>query len=222
MEKNFSKIEKNNKEKKYDIKEIIREIAGFLRPEIQRIAKIIAQKLPKDLKQPIIGRFIGWLAQRVEKSNLIGMQEVLSDAIEILADTINKTEDKEEIYEIKKIKQILEKSLQRLEQAEHVESEKEKIISQLKAYEEILNVFREIIKKYEIKEDNLDKTENILNILNNLIQKIQTKKGDLYKIIKQFLKEKYPKIKKETKKSLKDFLEGFKEGWEEGKKRSIL
>jgi DNA repair ATPase RecN len=225
MEKNFSKIEQNNKEKKYDIKEIIREVAGFFRSEIKLIAKIIVQKLPKELKQPIIGRFIGWLAQRVEKSDLMGMQEVLSDAIEILADTINKTEDsenKEEIYEIKKIKQIFEKSLQRLEQAENVESEKAKIISQLKAYEEVLNVFREIIKKYEIKEENLDKIENILNILNNLIQQIQTKKENLYKIIKQFLKEKYPKIKEETKKSLEDFLEGFKEGWEEGGKKSIL
>ncbi len=226
MEKQFPKIEKSKKEEKYDIREIIREIAGFFRPEIQNIAKIITQKLPKELKHPLIGRFIGWLAQRVEKSDLMGMQEVLSDAIEILSDTINKTknsENKQEIDEIKKIKQIFEKSLQKLEQAENVENEKEKIISQLKAYEEVLNVFREIIKKYEIKEENVvNNLDEIKIILKNLIQKIKTEKGNLFEKINKFLKEKYPKIKKETKKALKNFLEGFQEGWEEGGKRSIL
>jgi hypothetical protein len=205
------------------IAESIREILGFFRPEIREYSRKLVDVLPPRLRHHIIGRFIGFLAQRVEKMDLLGMQEPISDAIEIISDEITKEVRRkakpEEIDELKEIRKILENARERLKQAENVEDEKNRIIAELQAYEAILEIFKTIEEKYVPKEEKKidwaklgEKFKEIIKVINE--QGIQ-------KAI-EFIKEKYPEAKEEIRRQRDEFLRGFKEGWEKGRKKGLI
>jgi hypothetical protein len=203
--------------------ELIREILGFFRPEIRERARELVDVLPPGLRRPIIGRFIGFLAQRVEKMDLLGMQEAISDAIEIISDEITKEVRRkakpEEIDELKEIRKILENTRERLRQAENIEDEKNRIIAELQAYESILEVFKTIEEKYVPKEERKIDWAKVGERLKE-VMKVINEQG-IQKAL-EFIKEKYPEAKEEIKKQKDEFLRGLREGWKKGRKNGLI
>jgi len=72
------------------LKETLRIAVGAIRPELRKAAQWIVNHLPPALRQEWIGRIIGALAQIVERTEILGIQESISDAIEIISDEIGK------------------------------------------------------------------------------------------------------------------------------------
>jgi uncharacterized protein (UPF0305 family) len=196
--------------------ELIREALGFFRPEIREYARKLVDVLPPRLRHHMIGRFVGFLAQRVEKMDLLGMQEAISDAIEIISDEITKEVRRkakpEEIDELKEIRKILENTRERLRQAENVEDEKNRIIAELQAYESILEIFKTIEERYVPREKRRIDWERIFGKLKEIINVIN-EKG--IKRAYEFLKEKYPEAKEEIKRQIDE----GRRGWDEGRRK---
>jgi hypothetical protein len=72
------------------LKEALRIAVGAIRPELRKAAQWIVNQLPPALRQEWLGRIIGALAQIVERTEILGIQESISDAIEIISDEIGK------------------------------------------------------------------------------------------------------------------------------------
>jgi DNA repair exonuclease SbcCD ATPase subunit len=90
--------------------------------------------------------------------DILGFQEAISDAIEIISDEINKQvrerkAKKEKIDAMNELKRMLENVRERLRQAENIEDEKNRIIAELQAYESILEIFKTIEEKYAPKKE---------------------------------------------------------------------
>jgi intein/homing endonuclease len=198
------------------IAELIREILGFFRPEIRERARELVNVLPPSLRHQMIGRFIGFLAQRVEKMDLLGMQETISDAIEIISDEITKEVRRkakpEEIDELKEIRKILENARERLRQAENVEEVRDRIIAELEAYEAILEIFKTIEEKYVPKEERKIDRERVEERLKEVMKFINEQ--GIQKAI-EFIKEKYPEAKEEIKRQIDE----GRRGWDEGRRK---
>lgn len=196
--------------------ELIREILGFFRPEIRERARELVNVLPPSLRHQMIGRVIGFLAQRVEKMDLLGMQETISDAIEIISDEITKEVRRkakpEEIDELKEIRKILENARERLRQAENVEEVRDRIIAELQAYEAILEIFKTIEEKYVPKEERKIDWERVGERLKEVMKFINEQ--GIQKAI-EFIKEKYPEAKEEIKRQIDE----GRRGWYEGRRK---
>lgn len=176
----------DSKNSKKDIKEILRVLIGGIRPEIRQAAKKLVELLPEKARIPAIGRLVGALAQIVEKQNIFGIQEILSDAIEIVSDEIGKQVDKKTKDELQKHKKTLEEALEevnkkareRLEKAQNVEEEKNRILEELKALDEILEEMKKIEKKYVPEEKKKEKKidwDKIFQKINEGYQEINRK-----------------------------------------------
>jgi len=205
-------------------KELIRQLLGVVRPEIRELAHKLLNLLPSQLRKEWIGRIIGFIAQRIEKKNLGGFQESISDAIEIISDEIGKQvkerkAKKEEIDAINELKRILENVRERLRQAENIEDEKNRIISELQAYESILEFFKTMEEKYVPKEKRRIDWERIFGKLKEIINVINEK--GIRRAI-EFIREKYPEAKEEVKRQRDEFLRGLKEGWQKGRKKGLI
>jgi hypothetical protein len=187
-----------------ETKELIRQLLGAVRPEIRELSRKLLNILPPQLRKEGIGRIIGFLAQRIEKRDMGGFQEAISDAIEIISDEIGKQVRSkarpEEIDELKEFRKMLENARERLRQAENVEEVRDRIIAELQAYESILEFFKTIEEKYVPKEE---------------------KKIDWEKIFGK-LKEKYPEVKEEVKKQKNEFLRGLRRGWRRGRQGGLI
>jgi hypothetical protein len=203
--------------------ELIREILGFLRPEIRERARELVDVLPPRLRHHMIGRVVGFLAQRVEKMDLLGMQEAISDAMEIISDEITKEVRRkakpEEIDELKEIRKILENTRERLRQAGNIEDEKNRIIAELQAYESILEIFKTIEERYVPREKRRIDWERIFGKLKEIINVIN-EKG--IKRAYEFLKEKYPEAKEEIRRQKREFSRGFRRVWRRGRQGGLL
>jgi flagellar biosynthesis/type III secretory pathway chaperone len=205
------------------LKEAFRIAVGAIRPELRKVAQWIVDQLPPALRQEWLGRIMGALAQIVERTEILGIQESISDAIEIISDEIGKKVRRkaqpEEIDELKETKKILENALERLKQAENVEDEKNRIIAELQAYEAILEIFKTIEEKYVPKEEKKIDWAKIGEKLKEII-KVINEQG-IQKAI-EFIKEKYPEAKEEIIRQRDEFLRGFKEGWQKGRKKGLI
>jgi hypothetical protein len=203
--------------------ELIREILGFFRPEIREYARKLVDVLPPRLRHPIIGRVVGFLAQRVEKMDLLGMQEAISDTIEIISDEITKEVRRkvkpEEIKELEELRKMLENARERLKQAENVEEVRDRIIAELQAYEAILEIFKTIEEKYVPKEERKIDWAKVGEKLKEII-KVINEQG-LQKAI-EFVRTKYPEVKTAAQRQRDEFLRGLKEGWQTGRKKGLL
>lgn len=131
-------------------KELIRYIVGALRPELRNMATKIVGILPEPLRKVWVGRVIGAFAQFVEKRNIFGLQESISDMIEIIADEIGKQiqVNKERVKRELNLEQIKNLLLQRLEQARQKISEAENISSALEKEKKILEAETELLIAY--------------------------------------------------------------------------
>lgn len=131
-------------------KELIRYIVGALRPELRNMATKIVGILPEPLRKVWVGRVIGAFAQFVEKRNIFGLQESISDMIEIIADEIGKQiqVNKERVKRELNLEQIKNLLLQRLEQARQKVSEAENISSALEKEKKILEAETELLIAY--------------------------------------------------------------------------
>ena len=202
--------------------ELIREILGFVRPEIREYARKLVDVLPSRLRHHMIGRVVGFLAQRVEKMDLLGMEEAISDAMEIISDEITKEIRRkakpEEIDELEELRKMLEDARKRLKQAENVEEVRDRIIAELQAYEAILEIFKRIEEKYVPKEERKIDWAKVGEKLKEII-KVINEQG-LQKAI-EFVRTKYPEVKTAAQTQKDEFLRGLKEGWQKGKKGLI-
>jgi hypothetical protein len=199
--------------------ELIREILGFFRPEIREYARKLVDVLPPRLRHPIIGRVVGFLAQRVEKMDLLGMQEAISDTIEIISDEITKEVRRkvkpEEIKELEELRKMLENARERLKQAENVEEVRDRIIAELQAYEAILEIFKTIEEKYVPKEERKIDWAKVGEKLKEII-KVINEQG-LQKAI-EFVRRKYPEVKTAAEQKRGEVWKRMKEAWEKGKR----
>jgi len=203
-----------------DYKEIIRQIVGAVRPEIREVARKLVDFLPPQLRKEWVGRIVGFLAQRLEKMDLAGFQEVISDAVEIISDEISKQirEKKvrnKEIDMINEVKRILENARERLMQAENVEDEKDRIIAELEAYQTITEVFKKIEEKYVPKEERKINWEKVFLKIGGIIKDVKEKGLEGLNYLLEKTKEKTSEAKRE-------FLEGLKEGWQKGRRRGLI
>jgi urease gamma subunit len=199
------------------LKEAIRIIIGAIRPELRKTAKEIVNYLPPALRQEGVGRIIGALAQIVERTEILGIQESISDAIEIISDEIDKQVrekkgKKEEINSMNELKKMLENARERLRQAENVEDEKNRIIAELQAYESILQFFKTIEEKYVPKEERKIDWERVEGRLKEVMNFINEQ--GIQKAI-EFIKEKYPEAKEEIKRQIDE----GRRGWDEGRRK---
>jgi hypothetical protein len=203
--------------------ELIREILGFVRPEIREYARKLVDLLPSRLRHHMIGRVVGFLAQRVEKMDLLGMEEAISDAMEIISDEITKEIRRkakpEEIDELEELRKMLENARERLRQAENVEEVRDRIIAELQAYEAILEIFKTIEEKYVPKEERKIDWAKVGEKLKEII-KVINEQG-LQKAI-EFVRTKYPEVKTAAQRQRDEFLRGLKEGWQTGRKKGLL
>lgn len=131
-------------------KELIRYIVGALRPELRNMATKIVGILPEPLRKVWVGRVIGAFAQFVEKRNIFGLQESISDMIEIIADEIGKQiqVNKERVRKELNLEHIKNLLLQRLEEARQKISEAENISSALEKEKKILEAEAELLIAY--------------------------------------------------------------------------
>jgi Na+/phosphate symporter len=210
------------------LKEAFRILVGAIRPELRKAAQEIVNYLPPALRKEWVGRIVGALAQIIEKTEIFGIQESISDVIEIISDEISKQvrekkDKKEEIDSMNEIRKMLENTRERLKQAENVEDEKNRIIAELQAYEAILEIFKTIEEKYVPKEEK--KEEKKIDWA-----KLEEKLKEIIKVINEqgiqkaieFIKEKYPEAKEEIIRQRDEFLRGLKEGWEKGRKKGLI
>jgi DNA repair exonuclease SbcCD ATPase subunit len=207
-----------------ETKELIRQILGALRPEIRGLARKLVDFLPPQLRKEWVGRIIGFLAQRVEKMDIAGFQESISDAIEIISDEISKQvrerkAKEEEIDMMREIRKILENARERLRQAENIEDGKNRIIAELQAYESILEVFKTIEEKYVPKEERKIDWEKVGERLKE-VMKVINEQG-IQKAL-EFLKEKYPEVREEIRRQKREILRGSKRGWQRGRPGGLL
>ncbi len=183
--------------------EVLRIILGGFREEIRSGARKLVDILPEPLKKKWIGRVVGVLAQIVERFDLKGIEEIISDAIEIASDEIGrqlaKSEKKEEVEILKEAKKILEDAKERLKKATDIEAEKNRIIAELQAFADILNVLKMIEERFVPEEEK----KEIKIDWNKIFQRIDA----AYKIIKKTATEKIiPELEKaytETKETIK-------------------
>jgi hypothetical protein len=205
------------------LKEVIRIIVGAIRPELRRAAQEIVNYLPPALRQEWIGRIIGALAQIVERTEILGIQEPISDAIEIISDEISKQVQRkarpEEINELREIRRMLENARERLRQAENVEEVRDRIIAELQAYDAILEIFKTIEEKYVPKEERKIDWERVGERLKE-VMKVINEQG-IQKAL-EFIKEKYPEANEEIRRQKRKFLRGFRRGWERGRREGLL
>ncbi len=202
------------------LKEAIRIIIGAIRPELRKIAKEIVNYLPPALRKEGIGRIIGALAQIVERTEILGIQESISDAIEIISDEIDKQVrekkgKKEEIDSMNELKKMLENARERLRQAENVKNVKEvrdRIIAELQAYDAIVEIFKTIEEKYVPKEERKIDWERVGERLKE-VMKVINEQG-IQKAL-EFIKEKYPEAKEEIKRQIDE----GRRGWDEGRRK---
>ncbi len=179
--------------KELDTIEILRQVLGFLRPEMRGVATKIVNVLPTGVKHPIVGRLLGLFAQKVEEVDIKGLQEILSDVLEMISDEIvneaTNLERKKELGELKELKKLLENARERLQRAEDMEQEKEKILQELTAFKEIIRAMKQIEEIFVPEE----KKKEIKIDWNKIFQKIDA----AYKIIKETATEKIiPELKK--------------------------
>jgi urease gamma subunit len=204
------------------LKEALRIAVGAIRPEIRKAAQWIVDQLPPALRQEWIGRIVGALAQIVERTEIWGIQESISDAIEIISDEIGKQvrekkAKKEEIDLMNELRKMLENARERLRQAENVEEVRDRIIAELQAYEAILEIFKTIEEKYVPKEERKidwvgEKLKEIIKVINE--QGIQR--------AIEFIRAKYPEVKTAAEIQKDEFLRGLKEGWQKGRKKGLI
>jgi hypothetical protein len=196
------------------LKEALRIAVGAIRPEIRRIAQWMVDRLPPALRQEWIGRIVGALAQIVEGTEILGIQESISDAIEIISDEIarqvrEKKAKKGEIDAMNELKRILENARERLRQAENIEDEKNRIIAELQAYESILEIFKTIEERYAPKKEQRridwskvgERIREIIRVINE--QGIQR--------AIEFIRREIPEARR-----------GFREGWQRGRRRGLI
>lgn len=172
--------------------EILRIVLGGFRGEIKNFARSIVDYLPESLRVSVVARVIGVLAQIVEKTNIAGFQEIISDAIEIISDEIGKQVKKPEKEKLINLRSMLENIKKRLEGAENIQSEKDRIIEELKALQEIINVFKtleELIEgKEEEKKPEIDWDE-VLNRINKVIDAVKIGGINAWEMIKEIDRE---------------------------------
>jgi hypothetical protein len=202
--------------------ELIREILGFVRPEIREYARKLVDVLPSRLRHHMIGRLVGFLAQRVEKMDLLGIEEAISDAMEIISDEITKEIRRkakpEEIDELEELRKMLEDARKRLKQAENVEEVRDRIIAELQAYEAILEIFKTIEEKYVPKEERKIDWAKVGEKLKEII-KVINEQG-LQKAI-EFVRTKYPEVKTAAEQKRSEVWERMKRAWEKGKRGTL-
>jgi vacuolar-type H+-ATPase subunit I/STV1 len=205
------------------LKEVIRIIVGAIRPELRRAAQGIVNYLPPALREEWIGRIIGALAQIVERTEILGIQESISDAIEIISDEISKQVQRkarsEEINELERLRKILENARERLRQAENVEEVRDRIIAELQAYEAILEIFKRIEEKYVPKEERKIDWERVGERLKE-VMKVINEQGIQRAI--EFIRAKYPEVKTAAQRQINEFSRGLGEGWRRGRRRRGL
>lgn len=181
-------------QEKQELKEILRIILGALRPEMRELAREVVNVLPESTRKEWVGRLVGSLAKIVEKKDIFGIQKILSYAIEIISDEIGKTikkpEEETEIDKMIGIKEKLKEIQERLKRAENVEEEKTKIIEELKAYKEILEIIKQITTE-KIPEEQRKEIdwEKIFNKIQELARITQEKGIEGLKTAMEKLKE---------------------------------
>ena len=196
-----------------ETKELIRQAVGIIRPEIRAFARKLVGILPPQLRKEWIGRVIGFIAQRIAKTDLLGFQEAIANAVEIISDEIGKqvkekSNRKEDIDFMNETKSTLVDIRERLRQASNIEDEKNRIIAEIRAYQDIVKFFKEIEEKF------IPKSEKRIDW-----EKISEKIKNIENIIKeQNLKD----IKEIVKNQKNEFLKGLKEGWQKGRKRGLI
>jgi hypothetical protein len=204
------------------LKEAIRIVVGAIRPELRKAAQEIVNYLPPALRKEWIGRIIGALAQIVERTEILGIQESISDAIEIISDEVGRQVRRkaqpEEIDELREIRKILENARERLRQAENVEEVKDRIIVELQAYESILQVFKTIEEKYVPKEERKIDWEKVGERLKE-VMKVINEQG-IQKAI-EFIRAKYPEVKTAAEQKRGEVWERMKKAWEKGKRGKL-
>jgi hypothetical protein len=204
------------------LKEAIRIVVGAIRPELRKAAQEIVNYLPPALRKEWIGRIIGALAQIVERTEILGIQESISDAIEIISDEIGKQVRRrarpEEIDELREIRKILENARERLRQAENIEEVRDRIIAELQAYESILQVFKTIEEKYVPKEERKIDWEKVGERLKE-VMKVINEQG-IQKAI-EFIRAKYPEVKTAAEQKRGEVWERMKKAWEKGKRGKL-
>ena len=197
-----------------NLKEALRIAVGAIRPEIRRIAQWMVDRLPPALRQEWIGRIVGALAQIVERTEILGIQESISDAIEIISDEIGRQVrerkvKKEEIDLMNELRKMLENARERLRQAENVEEVRDRIIAELQAYESILEIFKTIEERYAPKKEQRridwskvgERIREIIRVINE--QGIQR--------AIEFIRREFPEVRR-----------GFREGWQRGRRRGLI
>jgi hypothetical protein len=195
--------------KHMNFKEFLRIIVGAIRPELRKIAQDFVKVLPEGLRKEWVGRFMGSLAQFVEKSDIFGIQETISDMIEITADEVAKQikKPKEEIKEkigAKRIEEIfakqLEEATRKIAEAENIENEKERQKAIITAETEIFKTYLEAISELT------KSTQEQVEIKEG--KKIDWKK--VFNEIKKALNKTWEKAKEETPKGYQKTKEAVK------------
>jgi hypothetical protein len=188
--------------------ETVRQLLSLIRPEIIEIADKLVESLPEDLRKEWISRIMGLIAQHIERMDIGGFQEAISDVIEIISDEIGRHAEavrpkEEEINVTNELKKILRNSQERLGQAENVEEERDRIITELLAYAQILEFYKAIEQRYAPKQERIDWEKT-------------------FEKLRDTLQTTYPKVKEEVKKQLNEFLGAVKEGWQKGRKKGLI
>jgi len=192
-----------------DFKEFLRIIVGAIRPELRKIAQEFVKFLPEGLRKEWVGRLIGSLAQFVEKKDMFGIQEAISDMIEITSDEVSKQvkKPKEEVKEKIGANYIEEMFLKQLEEAkrkiaeaENIENEKERQKKIIEAQTEIFKAYLEALteitksthKEIEVKEEKKIDWEKVFNrigeALNKTWEQIKEKTPSAYQKTKDVVK----------------------------------
>jgi hypothetical protein len=173
--------------------EILRTILGGFRPEIRKLARKLVDILPEQTRTEIVGRVVGVIAQLVEKANILGVQDIVADALEIMSDEIGKEMEKRreglkgaDRIALEELQKMIRESAGRLKQAKDIQLEKEKVLAELEAFKELIPHFQ------EIEEILFPQKEERKIDWSGVLQKI----GEIYEIIKQGAEKTLPQIEK--------------------------
>ncbi len=208
--------------------EFLRYIIGLFLPEIGRLSSKIVQRLPEEFKHPWIAAALSGFAQFVEKQNLRGLEESLSDLIETFARALRdepqaKEPEEEKLININKLLENIKNNLLSAKTVEEVEEQRKIALATIEALREIGESLVELDKilypqkeeeKTEIKIEwdkiltKLQKTVEIIkeNLVTNLpniydvYNKIITKIGEEYKRIDKEWAQKIEEARKKVKK----------------------
>ncbi len=191
--------------------EALRYIIGTSLPEIGRVSSKIAQRLPPGVRHPLIAAALAGFAQFVEKQNLRGLQESLSDIIETFARALReepRVEEpvKKELINIKEKLEEIQKNLSNAKSVGEVEEQREIALAMIKALMEIGRSLVELDEILSPKEERREIKIEWDKILKKLQRATEIIKGTLAKNLPEIynkIRDEYTRIDQEWAKEIK-------------------